>query len=66
LKNLNPVPHRIVIRGGEDLKKYIYIYCRESMYSVFEDKTVPVTNMNKYLYSGKNEIELNINNSRIC
>ena len=30
------------------------------------NKIVPLTNMNKYLYNGKSEIDVNINNSRIC
>jgi len=42
---------------------FFKIYCKESMYSVFEDKIVSLTNLNKYLYNGKSEIKVNMNNS---
>ena len=33
------------------------------MYSVFEDKIFPLTNLIKYLYNGKCEIKVYMNNS---
>jgi hypothetical protein len=42
---------------------FFKIYCKESMYSMLEDKIVPLTNLNKYLWNGKCEIKVNVNNS---
>ena len=46
---------------------FLFIYCKESMYIVFEDREgncpPPPTNLSKYLYKGKSEIEVNVNNS---
>jgi len=67
LKNLNHVAHRIVICGGEVLLKKTFIAEKVcTARSRTNNKTVPLTNINKYLRNGKSEIDVNINNSRIC
>jgi hypothetical protein len=42
------------------LGPFLSIYCKQSMYSMFEAKlqNCPLTNLNKYVYNGKSEIKV--------
>ena len=55
--------HAFLTSVLDGVSVFLRFIAKESMYSVFEDKIVPLTNLIKYLYNGKCEIKVNMNNS---